>query len=244
MREGQHHQLLLLPLNSKGDAFEQYEFQQQPGTEENFFLSPDAGLVLIQDGPAVRLEDRGLHSSCSVSSAAARQFVTPGGFINRGQFAATRWYPADVQSNAHYEIYDQHCKPVGDWELAGGIPAMTWPVMELSSYRTLHWRQKLGDASCRVAVMEADREMVICEKRIGSRRRPGALRDVPLRPLPMSQHGDRFTTGEPDNRTLRKADVHLQIRHTCPGHRLVRSVEAVYGGRILGAREAPGSLGF
>ena len=37
MWEGQHHHLLLLPLNSINNAFEQYEFQQSRGSEEDFF---------------------------------------------------------------------------------------------------------------------------------------------------------------------------------------------------------------
>jgi hypothetical protein len=129
MWAGQHHHLLLVPSDSVNNSAEQYEFQQRPGMEDNFFLPSDGGLVLIADGQVIRLEDRRLHSSCSVSPINRTQALSPGGFINDELFLATRWYPTgSPKEKAQYELYNRDCKLTDSWEMQGGVPAMSWPV--------------------------------------------------------------------------------------------------------------------
>jgi hypothetical protein len=127
----QHHHLLLVPADLKTDTAQQFDFEYQPQTGSRFFLSADAGIVVIADGAAVRVEDRRDHSSCSVLlSPGDSPGLYLGGFINAELFLVTLYSPvhrAPPNGSARYELYDRNCKLQDSWDLPGGMPATASP---------------------------------------------------------------------------------------------------------------------
>lgn len=190
----QHHHLLLVPADLKTDIFEQYEFDSRSGIGSSLFLSPDAGLVVIESGADIRVEDRQRHSSCSVSSSSDSEVLSLGGFITTELFLVTRRHPDSrdyPNEKARYELYGSDCSVRDAWELPGGGKASAlreagclfipryfggtrWETefVEWPSWKPVkNWRFWQGG-------LAADNGRVLCSQSSGPGNSPVQCRDV------------------------------------------------------------------
>ncbi len=123
----QEHHPLVLPVNWKTGEAEQFDFEYRP-QESKFFLSADAGMVAIEDGATVRIENRRARSSCSISSPSPSHWIDLGGFITGDLFVVTLYRPGHLENEiARYEVFDGNCKLRDSLDLSGGDPATASP---------------------------------------------------------------------------------------------------------------------
>jgi hypothetical protein len=124
-----NHHLLLVSADLKTDTAEQFDFDGRRGGESTFFLSPDASIIVIEDGVEIDVEDRRNRSSCSLwPPVGDPQILVLGRFIDADLFLVTRYRPLVLQDEkSRYELYDRNCKLRDTWELVGGSPATADP---------------------------------------------------------------------------------------------------------------------
>jgi hypothetical protein len=139
----QHHHLLLLPADLKTNATHQLEFDTRSAVGSSFFLSSDASVLVIENGPDIRVDNRRSNSSCSVFSGS--EVLDLGGFINAELFVVSRYNHVSRDSSneiARYELYDSGCKLRDSSESPGTGKATASPEkgrMFLRYFVGTHW---------------------------------------------------------------------------------------------------------
>jgi hypothetical protein len=145
----QHHHLLLLPADLKTNATHQLEFDTRSAVGSSFFLSSDASVLVIENGPDIRVDNRRSNSSCSVFSGS--EVLDLGGFINAELFVVSRYNHVSRDSSneiARYELYDSGCKLRDSSESPGTGKATASPEkgrMFLRYFVGTHWETELLD---------------------------------------------------------------------------------------------------